>query len=100
MKAKIETKERIRSAKEVAQLHREISFGLARARFMGKAVTEIWLGPREIRILQAEIEWQKAEGRYVIEDSVFLRAGLEGRKIMGRTLRVMQEDGIRLTPDW
>lgn len=66
---------------------------------VGIQPTEVWLGPKEARILEVEMNWQSAEGRLVHTNenqSVMILGNMEGAKLMGLRVRLMVKDGIRV----
>ena len=83
-------------------------FGLLRdasvhAIFAGIQPTEVWLGPKEARILEVEMNWQSAEGRLVhtnANQSAMIRGDMEGAQLMGLRVRLMAKDGVRVGISW
>lgn len=65
--------------------------------------TEVWLGPREARILEVEMNWQGKEGRlrYTNENaSAMIRGDMEGAQLHGLRVRLMAKDGVRVGISW
>jgi hypothetical protein len=65
--------------------------------------TEVWLGPKEARNLEVEVNWQSAEGRIVHTNenqSAMIRGDMEGAQLMGLRVRLMAKDGVRVGISW
>ncbi len=69
----------------------------------GVKPTENWLGPSASRVLEVEINHQCNEGR-MISDSVtqtaMIQGSMEGCQLMGMTVRLMIQDGVRVGSSW
>jgi len=65
--------------------------------------TEVWLGPKESRILEVEMNWQEQEGRLRhtnANQSAMIRGDMEGAQLMGLRVRLMAKDGVRVGISW
>lgn len=68
-----------------------------------KPPQEVWLGPKEARILEVEINWQDAEGLIVHTNknqSAMIRGSMEGAQLMGLHVRLMVADGVQVGISW
>jgi len=77
--------------------------GMMQASRAGVQACEVWLGPKEARVLEVEMNWQDAEGRLVhtnANQSALIRAEMEGAQLMGLRVRLAAKDGVRVGVSW
>jgi len=86
--------------KQFHEILRLVNDGIAKAIKIGIQPTEIWLGPKEAEILRVEVNCQNAEDRLRSAGSETISAlisgDMEGSKLQGMTVRLMQKDGVRV----
>jgi hypothetical protein len=77
--------------------------GVVESTRAGIQPSEVWLGPKEARILEVEMNWQCVEGRLVhtnANQSTMIRGDMEGAQLMGMRVRLMAKDGVRVGISW
>lgn len=77
--------------------------GVSEAVRAGIQPSEVWLGPKEARILEVEMNWRSAEGRLVHTNenqSAMIRGDMEGVQLMGLRVRLMAKGGVRVGISW
>ena len=101
MKTRIE--ERRCSELESSALFGLVRDGMMQSTRAGVQASEVWLGPKEARVLEVEMNWQDAEGRLVhthANQSAMIRADMEGAQLMGLRVRLAAKDGVRVGVSW
>lgn len=94
----------IASSEEFSNLCSSIYGAHARAfSTSGEKPTEVWLGPREAKILEEEIKRQHVvhgASPQVSTEFAATRANMEGVQIAGLYVRLMVKDGVRVGTTW
>lgn len=103
MNQKNRIEERRCSERESRALFGLVRDGMIQATRAGVQACEVWLGPKEARILEVEMNWQDAEGRLPhtnANDSALIRGTMEGVQLMGLRVRLMEENGVSVGITW
>lgn len=77
--------------------------GVSEAVRAGIQPVEVWLGPKEARILEVEMNRQSAEGRLVhtnANQSAMIVGDMDGAQLMGMRVRLMARDGVSVGISW
>lgn len=93
--------DRVSVAEAFAEICRAIQHGAYEAARAGIQAAEAWLGPKEMGVFEAEMNWQSMEGRMTtINEARLIKGDWEGAQIMGLNVRAASKDGVRVGLSW
>ena len=103
MNRKIQTEKRRCSELASSALFDLVRDGMMHAAHAGVQASEVWLGPKESRVLEVEMNWQHLEGRLrstIANDAAIIRGDMDGSQLMGMRVRLAVKDSVRVGVSW